>query len=387
MEIELEDIFTGHYEESKAEGQDICGTFELGENGYTACLSTDFDLLQLTSPSPDGCGIVFARGNFPDDPQSILARVQRPGFGFGLRIPEKIQYRWNEYLRPKERRERRISGYLNYRWPITKEALVSENGSGIAETVTAWYMKNGTLYQITKISVRPSARNHGTGTIEIPYKLGDRLRFGCSCTGCPATTDTRFHKLYEHTASLRHDDTLLVVDDQNLQTRVYMQWFVNGGAKEVKLCQGKDLGSVDVGSTGTLKVGADPVIVVHMVSLRGPSETDEVFHKRPPSMLEVENALGINTESGCWGKLWRADLANEGTGDLFPVDLSKDPETHQLKLNIIARTVEYLISVASLPLSGKRQPVTLISNIIASLTVDLHTLLYVQTLCAKLVLC
>lgn len=367
------DVYTSHFDESSQDKQDIRGTFELGDNGYTACLSSDFDLLQLTAPNPDGCGLVFARGNFPDEPQSILARAQRPGFGFGMRIPEKVQYRWNESLQSKERRDRKLSGYLNYRWPVLMETLKDATGSTIAETLTAWYIKDGTLFQVTKISARSSRKQE---IVEVPYRLGDRMRFGCCCTGCPTSTDMRFHKSYRHTASLSHGKTLLMAEDKDLKTRTYMQWFIDAEPQEIELKNAKtDFGSVHVGSNGVIKLRSEPVIVVHMMSLRCSAEKYEVFQRAPPSMDEVEAELGITAGSACWGKIWRSDLGStEVQGNLFPTECS-NLETHQLKLDIIARTVEYLISVASVPQRGNRPPIALLSNIVATLTVDIHTLL------------
>jgi hypothetical protein len=51
-------------------------SLDFGIDGYTASVTSKYELLQLTAPD-DECGIVFVRGDFPDSAESILGRTQR----------------------------------------------------------------------------------------------------------------------------------------------------------------------------------------------------------------------------------------------------------------------------------------------------------------------
>lgn len=42
-------------------------SYDFGDNGYTASVTTWHELLQATAPSRDH-GVVFVRGDFPDSP-------------------------------------------------------------------------------------------------------------------------------------------------------------------------------------------------------------------------------------------------------------------------------------------------------------------------------
>lgn len=351
----------------------------MGDSGYTACLGSDFDLLQLTAPAsaPDSCGVVFARGNFPDDPSSILARGQRAGFGFGFRLSEGLEGQWQQFLQPKQNR-RQSSGYLNYRWPITRETLATEDGTPLAETITVWYVAEGTLYQITKVSAYV---NDGQSPVTIPYRFGDRVRLGCSCTGCPASKDVTFHQPCEHRASLRHHGRQLVVEDGS--TELFMQLFING--MPIKLPppdKRTDWGGIDIGFSDNIRdVDSSPIIVVHMASLRGPGYTGsfcEPFRASPPKRCEVDQHLGLGTTGECWGRLWSSHLYPGYSGNPFRPDVSVDGPQDALKLDIIARTVENLTSVAAIPVRGNDgddSAVTLISNLVSHMTVDVQVLL------------
>jgi len=50
-------------------------SLDFGNGDYIGSVTTWHELLQLTAPD-DECGVVFARGDFPDSAESILARAQ-----------------------------------------------------------------------------------------------------------------------------------------------------------------------------------------------------------------------------------------------------------------------------------------------------------------------
>jgi hypothetical protein len=389
---DLEDVFTPHYSDPDCVyGEDIRGTFEFGDSGFTAVLSADFDLLQLTAPCPKGCGIVFARGNFPDSPRSFLARAQRQGFGFGLRIPQDdVEYRWAEHLPQKRKgdkppvRVRVMSGYLNQRWPITKEELRNEEGDAIAQIVTCWYMHDGTFVQVTKISAvtRCEGIRAALGTANrreetIPYKMGDRIRLGCCCTGCLGPTDTTppLMREYPHRSVVSRDKRLLTVEDSDLETRLFMQHFQDGEPISFNCEENVERGGVDIAYCGSVSVTKRPVIIVNTCSLRGPSDREEVWLRSAPSILEIEHILGLSSNSMKWGLVWKVDKS----GTAMDGNHSEDEANRQLKLNMIARTIEHLLTVAIVPIGqtdvGWIPTIGLISNIVSSLKVDVQTCL------------
>jgi hypothetical protein len=94
-------------------------TADFGADGYTASLSASNQLLQITAPHPT-CGLVYARGNFPDNQDAILSRAQNEGSGsWGLRFSAKSQVRRGDVI---------DQGLMNFRWPFMSVDLVaSEN--------------------------------------------------------------------------------------------------------------------------------------------------------------------------------------------------------------------------------------------------------------------
>lgn len=360
-------------------------------------MSADWDLIQLTAPHTDpdrqGCGVVFARGGFSDDPKDILACGQRTGFGFGLKLPKRTSHHWNDGLRPKDAQERPTSGYINYRWPITQETLTNEKDAILGEIITAWYIKSGTLHQVTKISAFSAT---DANPVEVPYRHGGPIRLGCSCSAYLSLKDPKFRTPCGYTFAClepgRNNQIMQVRHDTG--TQLAMRWFIDGKPQRMELKDARrSLDSVDVGSDGVIQIGEKPVIVIHMVSLRATSfEPDSL--PRVPTVYEVERELGLVPQSGCWSRLWRAfewsSVALFPTKDFMyqKMDVGEsdpeavDPDRHRLKVDIVARTTEYLLTVVTLPVGTndadedfEKSPIALLSNMFASMAVDLQSLL------------
>lgn len=130
-------------------------SLDFGRDGVTGSVSTWHELLQMTTPD-DECGVVFARGDFPDTPDSILARAQRRnqrgGFGLEVKIDEKTPY-------VLERTS--AQGFINMRWPYSRFNFVrgdtERRTSRPKSTVFAHqsicsFVKDKTLYQVLRIS-------------------------------------------------------------------------------------------------------------------------------------------------------------------------------------------------------------------------------------------
>lgn len=405
-------MFTPHYADPSGEG--IHGSFEFGDgNGHTACLGTDFDLydfigfsflaktngdarIQLTAPATDQCGMVFVRGNMPDDPVSILSRAQRQGFGFGFRVPEDVDYRWSDYL-PKNKntltnkRKRMFSGYLNHRWPVVKERILDHNGNlPLADIITAYCYNGGRMIQVSKIS---QANYHGLsdpkraqesssgGEIELKIKLGDIVRLGCCCTGCPQPGDSKLSKEYNHEKKVEEGEKRLLISDcdPNSQTQLSIQWFEDGKLQKIGNSKPRSLGSlggVDACYHSTIKIGANPKILVTIFTLQSSGDEEPGFLEFP-TMERVEDWLGLPRKSpNNWTRAWDA---------VFPADVcstaTENHEEFKSKICLIAHTTEYILSVSSvrfrLATSDENRPheVALVSNIVSGMRVDVQTAL------------
>lgn len=68
-------------------------TIDFGVNGVTASVSDWHNILQITVSHPEG--LVYVRGDYPDQPGSILARAQdergRGSWGFGISSSSQIE--------------------------------------------------------------------------------------------------------------------------------------------------------------------------------------------------------------------------------------------------------------------------------------------------------
>src|SRR3569833_595890 len=162
-------------------------SLDFGADGYTGSVSTWHELLQLTCPDPE-CGVVFVRGEFPDNPDSILARAQRHNekgtIGLGLRIPDGAKWAFEPTA---------AQGLVNLRWPCTRFNCVQSSellGSDVFASCTICsFVKDGTTYQIMRVmpsrlttsspsvDTQAPGRNWEPKTAEVV--LGGVMRFGC----------------------------------------------------------------------------------------------------------------------------------------------------------------------------------------------------------------
>jgi hypothetical protein len=161
-------------------------SLDFGEGGFTGSLSTWHELLQMTAPDPQ-CGVVFVRGDFPDHPESILARAQRRNqkgtFGLGIGIPDDADW---------VQESTAAQGMINLRWPFTRLNWTRADkrfGSVRFASYTACsFVKDGTLYQIGRIlparlssSVSASEHQFDEKKTQTTFDIdvGGIIRFGC----------------------------------------------------------------------------------------------------------------------------------------------------------------------------------------------------------------
>lgn len=285
-------------------------------------------------------------------------------------------------------RDDAATGWLNYRWPVTRESVRNSDmeGEEIAEVISTWYVKDGSIVQVSRVARVKDNEVQGSNPeeIKIRYKFGNRVRLGCCCTACPtpaATSGSLPFRLYPHKSDLRRDRQLLIVEDENLGAKMYVQFFQD--EKPVEICHhsGNHRGSVDIGFDSFITLKDEPVILIHISSLRGRGASS-VWFDRPPRLEDVESHLEIGSDHMKYGLLWKANNSPYADGFLATRHYNDDTDLqklHQLKLNLIGRTVEYLLSVAIVPgevEQGKPQQIAILSDVVSAMRVDVHTLLY-----------
>jgi hypothetical protein len=127
-------------------------SLDFGRDGVTGSVSAWHELLQMTAPD-DECGVIFVRGDFPDSPDSILARAQRRNergpFGLQAKIDEDSPY----VLEPA------VQSFINMRWPYTRFNFVQQDTSQVPSKSVVFghlsicsFVKRGSLYQVLRIT-------------------------------------------------------------------------------------------------------------------------------------------------------------------------------------------------------------------------------------------
>lgn len=176
-------------------------TVDIGAHGFTGSVSDWHYLLQMTAPDPK-CGVIYARGNYPDLADSILARAQdergQGSWGFKLAADSEITLG-----------AVRSQGLINYRWPcmsyeLNLKAVPKEQGQSEPESHTiqplgtlhtCTFVKDGTLFQIT--ALRRTEFKVATEQ-RLRFSFGGCVRFGCVCSNaqCEYTGRSMHDPLY-----------------------------------------------------------------------------------------------------------------------------------------------------------------------------------------------
>ena len=177
-------------------------SLDFGRDGVTGSVSSWHELLQMSAPD-DECGVIFVRGDFPDSPDSILARAQRRNqqgaFGLEVRIDEKSQH----VLEPS------VQSLINMRWPYTRFNLVGPDTS-VAQTAApkskvyghlsfCSFVRDKTLYQVLRVTPAnwlrsptnsevcsiidsPIGKEKDKSPVPVTVQVGGMVRMGCACT-------------------------------------------------------------------------------------------------------------------------------------------------------------------------------------------------------------
>jgi hypothetical protein len=338
------------------------------------------ELLQLTRPDST-CGVVFLRGRFPDNAASILSRAQRRDDGgskgtFGTRLlhphPDHADV---------ELGERKVQGWVNFRWPYTQYELVRRHpktglvlGTGTSECIS--FVSNGTVFQITRlkwgqgssVSDYDAYASRGSGATARLH-VGGSIRFGCPCSNTDPKT------LHKDTFTISPTSSGLSCTSAKYRTRLEIGVSVNGQQLTLPLdAAGSVEGKWAVLSSEhriNLAVGESNYIV-STYALRNDEDDRgrDVDASLPTNLMDY---LGVSRESANMSdRLWTALCATNYEA------------VEAVEFCIVGRCVEQILGVTSVPVrrpSGSRSkssgmPETaLIGNIMTYQYVDVQSML------------
>ncbi|KAH9210632.1 hypothetical protein DL95DRAFT_526188, partial [Leptodontidium sp. 2 PMI_412] len=337
-------------------------TLDLGKDGTTASVTTWHELLQLTDPDPC-CGIVFVRGDFPDNAESVLARAQRRNqkgaFGLDLSFTsEDLTLELTE-----------AQGMINLRWPCTRFNVVRKGddllfGSVTAATYTICsFIKSNTLYQIARIAPPPRsssiADSNKTSTpVVCKLTIGGTMRVGCAASNGAGlagnSTPVKDNYTVVRPELTPVKGTLLAFTSERHDKRVELRFWHNG--KQVELQRRDARGDrintpddnghpdyedeiVDLAASVEIELPDEtPVVLIASISIV-PSDTAIDDSSQPAiTSLQVEKFLGVtNTNVSAPYRLWTNAL---------------DLPAESFELNAIGRSVEQILGVSSVPFHG-----------------------------------
>ncbi|KAK4205403.1 hypothetical protein QBC40DRAFT_302701 [Triangularia verruculosa] len=373
-------------------------TLDFGSEGFTASQSESGELLQLTRPDST-CGLVFVRGQYPDNAASILARAQSGGpwyaesnrtFGTEI-IPwhRKPSFSgWNADLNA-----RRTQGWVNFRWPYAQhglshwesEHLESEhwesehihNDRGSCDTIS--FIKDGILFQICRLnlglgsSTTSRERSEQEGVARANLKLGGPVRFGCPCSQSPSDI------LQSDNFTITDNGITLACRSNNYRARLEMTCFVNGVPQKPTPSGPHDAATegqwVDLTSEHIVDIrSGEATYVVSTYALRA---DDEAQHD-PTLPSDVADYLGVSRESvNMTDRLWTA-LCSTNYEAIEAVQFC-----------VIGRGAEQILGVTSVPIvrssrADEFPETALIGNIMTYQLVDVESVFYQIRLLAKL---
>jgi hypothetical protein len=323
-------------------------SLDLGQDGYTGSLTAWHELLQITAPDPSR-GLLYVRGDFPDDANSILARAQRrnPQGTWGLK-PDTDDDDKLQLQGPSQ------NGFINLRWPCAQFSLDCD-GYQDGTYTTCSFLKDGTLYQVIRIvpgkrstelqdSTKPEPQPLGSRKLKLV--LGGRMimkRPMIRDDLKPEVKDTEYAKYYTgqtKTLSFRscsHDSSLalrLWIDRQQIDLK----------AESLP----EKPGTVDMVSTHEVELVEDtPKVIIATFSLfhsHSDEIHDEIIKNGLPNFMKSSTAqdyMGVSDSSkNAAYRLWKQILPREGNN-----------RSNEFEVNTVGRSVEEILCVSSLPVN------------------------------------
>jgi hypothetical protein len=323
---------------------------DFGCNGYTGSLTAWHELLQITGPDPS-CGLVYVRGDFPDDANSMLARTQRHNAQgtWGL----KPEFNDQDDLRltgPD------ITGFINLRWPCAQFSLRCD-GYEDGTYTTCSFVKENILYQVIRIVPgKPSADRPGVNLPtqqqseprKLKFKIGGRVRIGCPRNSHHSESlgdiadPTVYYSEQAKTLSFRSS-----LHSNSLALRMWVN------RQQVELKPGSPIAkknTVDMTAVHEVELVETPTVIVASFSLFN-SASDET-HKET---IMIEGLPQLILSSVAQDYLGVADSSKNASYRLWQNIISQEDKSYKLKrsdfeLNTIGRSIEQILCVSSIPM-------------------------------------
>ena len=391
-------------------------SYDFGENGHTGSITTWHELLQLTAPD-DRHGVVYVRGDFPDNTNSILARAQRRNptgtFGLGVYVDKQLE----PGQVPTVLEQTSAHGLINMRWPCTRLNYVQNDEHRqpviVADYTACSFVKDRIVYQVVHISPRgpssPGSIKDGARPlplVNIKVNIGGLIRFGSA--ECLFADDLTHWPLYDTYSPQRPEDDhcpyyTLACQSERLMRRLEMRLWIN--REPINLREA----TIEYDSNNRLKyprsgtggthnddivalraevpagIAQSPINIIAAFSLV-PADQDVHFGKTPAiTNWEVRDHLGVSPSSlSAPYRLW-SYITHE------------PPGLEAQQLNAIGRCTEAILGVSVVPVpiprsqdalrereslsvvreprSSKSPAIALIKNIMSAQVVDFENAL------------
>ncbi|TAQ88865.1 hypothetical protein B7494_g2796 [Chlorociboria aeruginascens] len=332
-------------------------SLDFGRDGYTGSLTAWHELLQITAPDP-WCGLVYVRGDFPADANSILARAQR----YNTRGSWGVHVELDGFDR-YDLGESDSSGFINLRWPCAQFFLPSDGYQNTTYT-TCSFVKDSILYQIIRVvpgkavtkEIHPNAKKR-----TLKFRIGGKFRFGCACSNgkfaaiqdnetingydsgsdTPTKTLTCRSSLHRSSLAIR-----LWVDRQQIELK---QQLGRRDEHEISVEDSDQLPeAVDLTERYEAELtNEEPKVLIVTFSLASTPdiESHDQFIKQEPSKSILssmaQDYMGVADSSvNATYRMWKAAIVE-----------SKDTSIHPM---CIGRSVEDILGVASLPMAQRK---------------------------------
>jgi hypothetical protein len=322
-------------------------SLDFGRNGYTGSLTAWHELLQITAPDPS-CGLVYVRGDFPDDTNSMVARTQRHNAQgtWGLK-PEFNDQDGLQLTGPDN------TGFINLRWPCAQFSLGCE-GYEDGTYTTCSFVKENILYQVIRIVPGKACTDRHGGNLpmqqprKLKFKIGGRVRIGCPRNSYHSEplgdiADPTVH-YSEQTKTLSFRSSL---HSNSLAVRMWVN------RQQVELKPGSPIAkknTIDMTAVHQVElVGDTPKVIVASFSLFS-SASDET-HKEintkeglPQVILSsvAQDYMGVaDSSKNASYRLWKSILSQED---------DRSNSRSDFELNTVGRSIEQILCVSSIPI-------------------------------------
>ncbi|KAK4445501.1 hypothetical protein QBC34DRAFT_472436 [Podospora aff. communis PSN243] len=376
-------------------------SYDFGQGGYTGSITSWHELLQLTG-ADNKHGVVFVRGDFPDNTNFILARAQRRNlrgtFGLGVDINRAAGSDPRQLQTVLEQTP--AHGMVNMRWPCTRFHYVQNDELGYPIQVASFtgcsFIKDGTLHQIIHICPQDSGSPGGTSSplgassdgprakplplVRLKIHVGGLFRFGAARS---LLADDGSHWPLRDTYVQEGvcgtgPCYALGCRSLRLEKRLEMRLWINGSAVDMS----KTDRSCDQGN----RLARPPDVMFghedEIAALRAEVLWD-LFASHPVNIVasfrlaSADEALRLDMTPPITSRVAQKYVGHASDSLSAPYRLwsyvmHEPPGTEALELNAIGRCAEAILGLSTVPVlrPGLPPAIALIKNIMSGQVVD-----------------